>query len=76
MALDCKNLGEACFVPDNVAVAVDYGFNGNRVGNFDTQSRIVLFVDMGSIATTCTIVRYEKVGFLSILVMRRIRWKY
>lgn len=63
MALDCKNLGEACFVRDNVAVAVDYGFNGNRVGTFDAHSSVVLFVDMGSVATTCTIVRYEKVWF-------------
>ncbi|KAK8826802.1 hypothetical protein WA556_004391, partial [Blastocystis sp. ATCC 50177/Nand II] len=71
MALDCKNLGEACFVRDNVAVAVDYGYNGNRVGNFDSQSRVVLFVDMGSVATTCTVVRYEK-NSMEILESRYI----
>ena len=62
MALDCKNLGEACFVRDNVAIAVEYGYHCNRDGDFDTQSRVVLFVEMGTVATTCSLVRYEKVS--------------
>ena len=62
MALDCKNLGEACFVRDNVAIAVEYGYHCNRDGDFAAQSRVVLFVEMGTVATTCTLVRYKKVS--------------
>ena len=60
-ALDCKSLGQASFVYDNVATAIDFYYHRNEVGSFSNDPTTVLFIDMGHVATTCTLVRFSKV---------------
>ena len=45
MALDCKNFGEAVYLRDNIAVAVDYGYFRNVDHAFDSSPLTVLFID-------------------------------
>ena len=66
MALDCKNFGEAIYLRDNIAVAVDYGYFRNADHAFDSSPLTVLFMDMSATATTLTIVEYTKVLFMTL----------
>lgn len=61
LALNAKSFGPASYVRDYVATCVDYGYHRNLVGDFDKQSKTVLFVNMGHSYTSCTLARYEKV---------------
>lgn len=61
VALNAKSFGPASFVRDYVAACVDYGYHRNLVGDFDNESKTVLFVNMGHSYTSCTLARYEKV---------------
>lgn len=63
MALDVKNYKTAYFIRDYIATAVDYGYYRNLNDEFP-KATVVLFVDMGAVATTATLVRYSKVGVL------------
>ena len=60
LALDCKNLGEAVFLRENVAVATEYGYYRNKENEFTTP-RVVVFADMGCEAATLTAVEYSQV---------------
>lgn len=61
LALDCKNLGEAVFLRENVAVATEYGYYRNKENEFTTP-RVVVFADMGCEAATLTAVEYSQVA--------------
>lgn len=60
MALDLKGLGEAVFLQENVAVAVEFGYYRNLEGEFK-ESQLVVFADMGCEAATLTAVEYSTV---------------
>lgn len=62
MAMDCKNFGEAVYIRDNIAVAIDYGYFRNADHAFDVSPLKVLFIDMSATATTLTLVEYSKVS--------------
>lgn len=60
MALDLKGLGDAVFLQENVAVAVEFGYYRNAEGEFK-DAQLVVFADMGCEAATLTAVEYTTV---------------
>ena len=66
LALDLKGLGEAVFLQENVAVAVEFGYYRNTDNMFATR-QLVVFADMGCEAATLTAVEYTTV-FPSLLL--------
>ena len=61
--MDTNQCKQVCFVRDYVATAMEYGYYQDQDGEFNSAKSVVLFVDMGAISTTATLVRYSKVGF-------------
>ena len=63
MALYLSQLGQAVFIPEGIAIALDYGYVKAMKNQFPEEGKVVLFCDMGELATTVTIVRYTNVLF-------------
>lgn len=61
-ALSMAQLGQASFLRESVAVALDYGYYKAERGEFPESGFTVLFCDMGSHCTTVTLVQFFNVG--------------
>ena len=68
LALSLSQLGQAVFIPEGIAIALDYGYVKATKNQFPEEGKVILFCDMGELATTVTIVRYTNV-FLAILTI-------
>lgn len=54
-------MGEAVFIRENVAVALDYGHYKAMQKEFPEGGSTVLFCDMGAYSTTITVVVFTNV---------------
>ena len=62
VALSLAHLGQASFLRESIAVALDYGYCKAENHEFPAQGSTILFCDMGSHCTTVTIVRFFNVA--------------
>ena len=60
-AMSLRNMGDAAFIRENVAVALDYGWHTAIRGGFPAEGRTVLFCDMGGMARTISVVHFTNV---------------
>ena len=67
LALDTNHFKPVAFVRDYMATAMEYGYYPNLEGKFNSKNSVVLFVDMGAVSTTVTLVRYSKVCSFTLL---------
>lgn len=65
LALTLNEFGQAAFIPEGVAIALDYGYMKAINHQFPSEGKVVLFCDMGQIATTVTIVHFTNVCIIS-----------
>lgn len=63
LALDMSELGSVAFIPETVAVALDYGYFKAHQHEFPEGGYVVLFCDMGKYCTTLSLVRFTNVRF-------------
>lgn len=60
-----RDMGEAAFIRENVAVALDYGHYKAMQKEFPEGGSTVLFCDMGAYSTTVTVVVFTNVGIVN-----------
>lgn len=56
-----RNLCDAVYIQDDVAIAVEYGYGRNDAGD-PAEGHTVMFVNMGYKFTSITVVNYLKVS--------------
>lgn len=54
-------MGEAAFIRESTAVALDYGYYKAMRKEFPDEGKTVLFCDMGAYSTTITVVHFTNV---------------